>query len=196
MPLISKTKTLVILGATLLTFSLSGCYRADGVNENEGKRSSKAKRSTQSQRSSELRGPHKSGFWNSDTRTELGKILRRYLGMPYKGTSKYEPGIDCSRFTAEVYEAFDGRKLPRVSRAQARIGLKISRAGLRYGDLIFFTIVGDRISHVGIYVGNNEFVHASASRGVVIDNINESYWRKRFHSGRRLIKYPGDERRK
>lgn len=183
----SSVAFILIVGVGL---TLSGCYRADGSRDAEGKRAPKSKRT------GELQGPRASGFWNSDTQTELGDILRRYLGTPYKGTSKYEPGIDCSRFTAEVYETFDGRKLPRVSREQAKVGLKISRSGLRFGDLVFFVIAGKRISHVGIYVGSDEFIHASSSRGVVIDDLNESYWKKRFHSGRRLIKYENDDRRK
>lgn len=192
-----KFAPLAVVALLVTLMSLTGCYRADGAQGAEDKRKPERNRETShAKKSSKLKGPQKSGFWNSDTRIELGEILRRYLGTPYKGTSKYEPGIDCSRFTAEVYQKFDGRKLPRVSGEQAKIGRKISRSGLRYGDLVFFVIEGKRISHVGIYVGSNEFIHASSSRGVVIDGINESYWKKRFHSGRRLIKYPGDERKK
>ncbi|HSG99025.1 MAG TPA: NlpC/P60 family protein, partial [candidate division Zixibacteria bacterium] len=125
--------------------------------------------------------------WNSDAYEELGRILQRFLGVPYKGNSRYQAGIDCSRFTAEVYQEFDGRKLPRIASEQARLGAAVSRSGLEYGDLVFFKIGGGSVSHVGIYVGDGNFIHASESRGVVIDSLADSYWSKHFHSARRLV---------
>lgn len=162
----------------------TGCYRVDDVRTAEERPSQRARQRVEV---SQLDGPHPASVWNSDAHEELGLILQRYLGIPYKGNSRYQAGIDCSRFTAEVYQEFDGRSLPRIAREQARLGAAVSRSGLKYGDLVFFKIGGGSVSHVGIFVGDGRFIHASESRGVVIDNLTDSYWSKHFHSARRLI---------
>lgn len=117
---------------------------------------------------------------------ELGLIMRDYLGEPYKGTSKYSPGLDCSRFTREVFSKFDDIDLPRTAADQYRQGTPVRRDDLFYGDLLFFNTDGG-ISHVGIYVGNGEFIHASTSRGVIITRLAERYWAQRYVGARRIL---------
>jgi cell wall-associated NlpC family hydrolase len=119
---------------------------------------------------------------------ELGRIIQSYLGTPYKGTSPYKKGIDCSQFTAAVYKKFNGTKLPRMARKQFNVGQQVSGTKLRYGDLVFFRTDGRSISHVGIYIGYNEFVHASTSSGVRISDIRSEYWKNRFVGARRIIR--------
>jgi len=118
---------------------------------------------------------------------ELGRIIQSYLGTPYDGNSDYEEGLDCSRFTGEVYDRYNGTELPRTAREQYSVGRKVKKNSLRYGDLVFFRTDGRKISHVGIYIGFNEFVHASYSSGVIISRIDEKYWKKRFAGARRII---------
>lgn len=142
---------------------------------------------TVSHKNDNLDGPYGAGIWNSDTITGLGVILQKYLGMPYKKSSKYQTGIDCSRFTSEVYRKFNKSKLPRTARDQANYGTQVTRSKLRYGDLVFFRIDGKSVAHVGVYIAHNRFIHASLSRGVVIDELNSRYWSKRFHSARRVL---------
>jgi cell wall-associated NlpC family hydrolase len=86
-----------------------------------------------------------------------------------------------------VFERFDGTDLPRKASEQFKIGQRVRKNSLRYGDLVFFKINGRSISHVGIYIGHDEFVHASYSSGVVISHIDEKYWQKRFAGARRII---------
>lgn len=145
--------------------------------------------------SAQLIGPFDVGPWDTTEREKFGRLLQEYLGTPYQGASEYQEGIDCSRFTSEVYRRYDGLRLPRVARDQAQTGQEISRSHVRYGDLVFFAIGGKRVSHVGIYVGDNHFIHASSSRGVVIDDMNTSYWRKYYHSARRVV-FTDKERRR
>lgn len=119
---------------------------------------------------------------------ELGRIIQSYLGTPYKGRSQYQKGIDCSQFTGQVFKKFNKTVLPRTVKKQFETGLKKSRRELKFGDLVFFRINGRAISHVGIYVGYNEFVHASLSSGVRISNIKKDYWKERFVGGRRILR--------
>lgn len=118
----------------------------------------------------------------------LGFIIQKYLGKPYMGKSKYREGIDCSMFVREVYKAFDKTLLPRTVKAQYQQGTDVPRRRIRFGDLLFFETVRGRASHVGIYVGYNQFVHASSSRGVIITNMEERYWSTKLLGIRRMIK--------
>ncbi|MEF3307277.1 NlpC/P60 family protein [Paenibacillus sp. GYB004] len=129
---------------------------------------------------------------NTDNLISTGK---RYLGVKYKfGTGPYpQTGkFDCSTFTQYLYGKEDV-DLPRTARAQARKGQNVSRKMLREGDLMFFYVPGrfktDKIvGHVGIYMGNNQMIHASPKPkdGVQITNINQPYWKKTFLSAKRL----------
>ncbi len=124
---------------------------------------------------------------SSDKLIELGRIIQSYLGTPYKGQSPYRKGIDCSQFTREVYNKFNGTKLPRTVKKQFQVGQNVSGTKLRYGDLVFFRTDGRSISHAGIYIGYNEFVHASTSEGVRISDIRSDYWKNHFVGARRIL---------
>ena len=116
----------------------------------------------------------------------FGMIISTYLGKPYQGSSRYQPGIDCSLFTQEVYREYARITLGRTVEDQLREGREVLRNRLLPGDLLFFTTERDRVSHVGIYVGFNEFAHASSSEGVVLTDLSDPYWAKRYVSARRV----------
>jgi len=118
----------------------------------------------------------------------FGQVLQKYLGRPYKGSSQYQRGLDCSRFTFQVYRDYNRTYLPNTVAAQYREGVKVNRRLLRFGDLVFFNTDRNKISHVGICVGDNRFIHASSSRGVIISSMGEEYWAKRYVGARRIIK--------
>jgi len=118
----------------------------------------------------------------------FGRILQVYLGKPYAGRSRYDPGMDCSLFTGEVFKKYAKIDLPRKSEDQFKTGDPIKNGQLDFGDLVFFNIDGRGVSHVGVYVGHDEFIHASTSNGVIISGMNEKYWAKRFMGARRVIK--------
>ncbi|MFN4032129.1 MAG: NlpC/P60 family protein [Fimbriimonadales bacterium] len=109
-----------------------------------------------------------------------------YLGARYSYGGSGARGFDCSGFTAYIYRQH-GIRLPHNSAAQYRVGKPVPRSELRPGDLVFFRTRGNRISHVGIYMGNGKFVHASSARGRVrIDTLNSGYYRQRYVGARRV----------
>jgi peptidoglycan endopeptidase LytE len=96
-------------------------------------------------------------------------------------------GIDCSAFVKKIYSFFD-ISLPRTAREQAGVGKRIARNDLEVGDLVFFNTRRRAFGHVGIYIGNNEFVHAAAgrARAVKVDTLGKPYYDKHFVKAVRL----------
>ncbi len=118
---------------------------------------------------------------------QLGMILQRQLGKPYAGRSKWEEGIDCSQYIRDAFREFNGLQLPRTVAEQFAQGTDVARSRLRFGDLIFFRTNRERVSHVGVYIGFNEFIHVSSSNGVTINNLSEKYWASAFAGARRIL---------
>lgn len=122
--------------------------------------------------------------------SELVNVAFDFLGVSYKyGGMDVEKGIDCSYFMQKVYKSL-GTVLPRTSRLQFKIGKKVKRDELIPGDLVFFRkyIKSSRIGHVGMYIGNDEFIHASyGAKKVTISSLNETYFKKRFSGARRPL---------
>lgn len=110
------------------------------------------------------------------------------LGIKYRyGGNSPSTGMDCSGFVKYVFEKAWGKNLPRTTGEQFHVGEKIAKTELQPGDMVFFKTIRNRISHVGIYLGNNEFIHAPR-RGekIRVESINENYWDKRFTGARRI----------
>ena len=118
------------------------------------------------------------------------RVAKRYLGRRYVWGAEGPNSFDCSGFTQYVMRKSKGVRLPRVSRKQAYYGKYVSRSQLRPGDLIFFDTSRRRrgyVNHVGIYIGNGKFIHASSARHrVVITSLNSPFYRARFKWGRRV----------
>jgi cell wall-associated NlpC family hydrolase len=109
-----------------------------------------------------------------------------YRGVPYRNGGSDPTGFDCSGFVQWVF-AQDGRALPREVRDQYQIGRHIDRDDVQPGDLVFFETVSRGASHVGIALGNDQFVHAPSSRGVVrVESYTIDYWKQRYVGARRL----------
>ena len=111
-------------------------------------------------------------------------------GKPYKWGATGPNSFDCSGFTSYVYKNGAGVNLPRVSRSQATVGKKVSRAELKPGDLVFFSSKGPKgtIDHVGILIGNNEFIHSPHTGDVVkISSLKGSYYSKNYVGARRFL---------
>lgn len=117
----------------------------------------------------------------------LYATVDRSIGIPYRYGGDSEAGIDCSAFTRRVYRS-QNVELPRSSMEQSFVGFGVGGEMIRPGDLVFFdpSIVG-RISHVGVYLGNGVFAHASSSKGVIKSNIREKYYSKRFVKANRVF---------
>lgn len=110
------------------------------------------------------------------------------LGIRYRrGGSSPESGFDCSGFVSHVFREGLGLILPRSSKEMSKSGEVVGKDELKPGDLVFFNTMRSAFSHVGIYLGDNQFVHAPRAGGRVrIEDIRESYWVKRFNGARRV----------
>ena len=111
-----------------------------------------------------------------------------FLGVPYRrGGTSSETGFDCSGFVRSMFEQTVGRVLPRRARDQAAVTEKIDKQDLQPGDLVFFNTMRQTFSHVGIYVGDNKFIHSPRSgKKIQVEDMREAYWERRFTGARRV----------
>lgn len=126
----------------------------------------------------------------SGPRTSEGNDLMQeidsWMGTPYVYGGSSRSGVDCSGFTQAVFRSVD-RDIPRTASQQAAAAAVVVPGDLRFGDLIFFDISGSGISHVGIYIGNGFFAHASSSGGVVRESLSKEYYSSRIVSAGRFL---------
>jgi hypothetical protein len=133
-------------------------------------------------------GPHR-----SEERTPEGLNRDRmlleavsYLGVPYLYGGTNKEGVDCSAFTAGVYRKAAQISLPRSAREQFRTGRPVDPDSLQFGDLVFFNTTGRGPSHVGIYIEDSLFAHASVTSGVTISSLESTYYKNRYVGARRV----------
>jgi cell wall-associated NlpC family hydrolase len=121
-------------------------------------------------------------------RAQIIEVAKSYLGTPYRSGGTSRNGVDCSGFVTAVFRQFN-ISLPRTSLSQSTYGESVSRSQLEPADLVFFKTSRRRsVSHVGIYLGQGKFIHASTrSHRVRIDHIEDDYFRKRFVVARRIV---------
>lgn len=123
-----------------------------------------------------------------NTRNRIVSEAKKYLGVPYAWGGITPIGFDCSGYVQYVLQQC-GITVPRTTELQVRVGNYISKASLRPGDLVFLqNTYRTGVSHVGIYIGNNQMIHASSSKGVTISNLTSNYYMEHYHSARQLIK--------
>ena len=116
----------------------------------------------------------------------LTRNALRFLGVPYVFGGTSSNGFDCSGYVQHVF-AMLGYHIPRTADAQYDVGTRVTGRTIAPGDLVFFQTYAAGASHVGIYLGGDRFVHASASRGVIVSSLHESYWSARYLGAKRLI---------
>ena len=110
-----------------------------------------------------------------------------YLRVPYRYGGTSRTGIDCSAFTSVILTDARGISLPRSASGQFAVGAKVAKQDLRFGDLVFFRTLGRRVSHVGIFLENDVFVHASVSDGVTFSSLESKYYKNRYAGARRVL---------
>jgi len=114
------------------------------------------------------------------------RVLSPWLGTPYLSGGNSKKGTDCSGFVSSVYLEKEGMYVPRTTTEGFKMGKAVSKKDLVIGDLIFF---GDnmKVSHVGIFVGKGNFIHASSSKGVIVSPLTDTYWEPRYIGARRYL---------
>ena len=124
-----------------------------------------------------------------DRAGELALQALTLIGIKYKwGSSDPEHGLDCSGLVSHVFHQVAGVILPRDSRAMSKVGTTVEPQDLKPGDLVFFNTRKQPFSHVGIYIGEDRFVHAPRrGREVEVSELRDSYWKKRFNGARRVV---------
>jgi cell wall-associated NlpC family hydrolase len=127
-------------------------------------------------------------YGSSYVREEIVKTARSFLGVPYLwGGDSPETGFDCSGLVAACYN-LNGLNLPRMSQDQFLVGEPVDREELSPGDLVFFANSGEKITHVGIYVGGGRFIHAPGQgKNIREDSLSGGYYDKRFRGGRSYL---------
>lgn len=118
--------------------------------------------------------------------SKMDKVIDDVIGTKYRTGGTTTNGFDCSGFTMYVFKHL-GINLPHQSGSQFSMGTSVSKGDLRAGDLVFFNTSGSGVSHVGIYVGDGKFAHASTSRGVVVSSLSESYYVNRYVGAKRVM---------
>lgn len=120
-------------------------------------------------------------------RDEIVKSARSFIGVPYLWGGNTQDGLDCSGFTVAVYR-LNGLSLPRSSREQYEAGSPVDRAGLKQGDLVFFSIAKKgSVSHVGVYIGDGQFVHAPGRGKTICVSSLKGFYLRTYAGGRKYI---------
>ena len=176
----------------ILNFSCTSVSRKDVRSERKTGQEKYRKKSKSSTKKTAKRKhyPKTKKKTNNRKPVKKGKLepyIEKYWGVKYKMGATGPYRFDCSGFMLRIFKEAYGIKLPRTSRAQAKLGKYVSKKYLKYGDLVFFNTFGRGISHVGVYIGNNKFAHASTSKGITISDLDNVYYKKKYVTARRIF---------
>ncbi|KJY81530.1 hydrolase [Vibrio galatheae] len=123
------------------------------------------------------------------TKNSLLDVYKVWKGTPYRLGGNALNGIDCSAFVQTTYSKALGLQLPRTTLAQTKLGQEIEYGQANVGDLVFFK-TAPKVRHVGVYLGNQLFMHASTSKGVIISRLDNPYWASKYWHFRRVSYSP------
>ncbi len=117
---------------------------------------------------------------------QLHKEFHYWQGTPYRFGGNSKKGIDCSALVQHIYLKSFNVKLPRTTEKQVQEGFLVHKSQLQVADLVFFK-TGWNIRHVGVYIGNNKFIHASYSKGVITSSLDNVYWKSKYWQAKRIL---------
>jgi nlpC/p60 family protein len=134
--------------------------------------------------------PQAANYQRDGNADDLIRSAMGLLGVAYRwGGTSVRTGFDCSGFMQHIFRNSMGISLPRTSAMQAQMGTMVSRSELQPGDMVFFRTVRGRISHVGLFIGNNRFIHAPRTgKRIEITSLSNKYWNRKYAFGRRVKK--------
>jgi lipoprotein Spr len=166
-----------------LIFYLSACKHHQSVSTSSGNPKPKPEVLKAEKPSNSIKKQYavKLGVSESDIKNEsLYRFINEWSGVPYKYAGKNKNGIDCSGLTTTLYLNLYKKTISSSTKALVGEVKKIKESDLKEGDLVFFITNEKSISHVGVYLQNNKFVHASTKKGVMISDLNEPYFKKTY----------------
>lgn len=180
--------TLCLFVSALMVAGLSGCGSSRHVSAKRVSSVSAAVSGKGSGASGASQRIDVSGSLPAETRRLLEEA-RRWMGTSYRYGGSTRSGVDCSGLTSQIFVNALQIKLPRSSAQQSEYCRRIDRSELMEGDLVFFRTGSKGVSHVGMYVGDGRIIHSSTSRGVIVSSLDESYYRRTYHSSCRVERY-------
>jgi len=125
-------------------------------------------------------------FISGNQGKSIVSTAKTFMGVPYVFGGTTPSGFDCSGLLQYVFK-MHGISIPRLADEQYNLGKEVKRSQLSPGDLVFFTTYTEGVSHCGIYIGDGKFLHASSSKGVKIDSLDNEYWKPRFVGARKIV---------
>ncbi|MCS6980346.1 MAG: NlpC/P60 family protein [Flavobacteriales bacterium] len=123
---------------------------------------------------------------DKDSNLKLAAAVVEWLGVPHRSGGQSTKGTDCSGFAGHIYRTVYGIEIPRSSPDIYNACIPVKKEKLKEGDFVFFKVGSRSINHVGIYLKDGKFAHASTSKGVMVSSLDEAYWTKYWFSGGRL----------
>ena len=120
---------------------------------------------------------------------DIVEYSKKFIGTPYVYAGGTPNGFDCSGYITYIYENFNVNDLPRRSADQYNFGEAVAKSELKPGDAVFFNTSGSGVSHAGIYIGDNNFIHASTSDGVRINGLDDKYWKNKYVGAKRYTNF-------
>jgi lipoprotein Spr len=165
-----------------IALSLVACKTSQTISNKESSKTSNSDTKSIKKKYAEVLHVSESEIKN----TALYQFINHWYGVPYKYGGKDKKGIDCSGLTAMLYNQVYHMTITPSTKALINEVKKIKTSDLKEGDLVFFNIKSSTASHVGVYLQNQKFVHASSSKGVMISDLNETYFKKNFYSAGRV----------
>jgi lipoprotein Spr len=177
----------ILIGVVI--FDMVSCKHQQSISKSTDSKSGETKSGETKNTIKTLKAEYavKLGVKESDIVNEdLYKFIKEWYGTPYKYAGKDKSGIDCSGLTSTLYLKVFKKNISSNTKALVGEVKKISESDLKEGDLVFFNTNGKSISHVGVYLQNHKFVHASTKKGVMVSDMNEPYFKQTYVSSGRV----------